>query len=175
MLSGMRDTLVLTIIGADRTGLVESLAQQIAAVGGNWEESRMARLAGQFAGILLVTVDGHRTSELIANLRGLEAAGLQVAVRPTAAPVEAAPPRHIELEVTGQDRPGIVRDVSRVLAERGVNVEELESEVASAPMSGERMFSARARLLVPPTLELSDLRSRLEALAAELMVDLRLE
>jgi glycine cleavage system regulatory protein len=170
----MRDTLVLTVIGADRTGLVESLAKPIAAAGGNWEESRMARLAGQFAGILLVTVEQSRTDELVAGLRGLEVVGLQVTVRPTtgAAHPPAAMPIHLEL--TGQDRPGIVRDVSRVLAERGVNVEELESEVASAPMSGERMFTARARLLVPPGLELADLRARLEALASELMVDLTL-
>jgi len=171
----MRDTLVLTIIGADRTGLVESLAKQIAATGGNWEESRMARLAGQFAGILLVTVDTSRTDELVAGLRGLEAVGLQVAVRPTTGAGAAPAAKHIQLELTGQDRPGIVRDVSRVLAERGVNVEELESEVGSAPMSGEAMFTARARLLVPPGLDLADLRTRLEALASELMVDLSLE
>ena len=62
----MRDTLVLTVIGPDRTGLVQSVAERITAVGGNWEESRMARLAGQFAGILRVTVDSARTDELVA-------------------------------------------------------------------------------------------------------------
>lgn len=171
----MRDTLVLTVIGPDRTGLVESLAAQIAAVGGNWEESRMSRLAGQFAGILLVTVDTARTDELVAGLRALDKAGLDVAVRPTTAPTRGPAGSRAQLVLTGQDRPGIVRDVSRVIAERGLNVEELESEVESAPMSGEHMFRARYLLHVPVGFDLADLRTRLEALAGELMVDLLVE
>lgn len=167
----MRDTLVLTIIGPDRTGLVESVAAQIAAVGGNWEESRMARLAGQFAGILLVTIDPARTDELVAAVRGLGGAGLDVAVRPTAPPERPTTHTRAQLVLTGQDRPGIVRDVSRVIAERGANVEELESEVASAPMSGESMFRARYVLSLPAGFDLAELRLRLEALAGELMVD----
>ena len=172
----MRNTLVLTVLAPDRTGLVEMLAERIAAAGGNWEESRMARLAGQFAGILLVTCDAERSDEVAAAVRGLGSAGLQVTVRasPDASP-GAAPGTPLGLVLTGGDRPGIIRDVSRVLAERGVNVEELESEVSSAPMSGERLFTAHARLLVPPTLALADLRASLEKLAGELMVDLSVE
>jgi glycine cleavage system regulatory protein len=168
----MRTTLLLTAVGTDRTGLVESLAQRIAAAGGNWEEGRLARLAGQFAGVVLVSIDSARTDQLIASLRELEASGLQVTARPVAAPTVAPSGQHVRLTVTGGDRPGIVRDVSRVLAERGVNVEELDSKMASAPMSGEPMFIAHARLLVPATLELPTLRHALEALGNELMVDL---
>jgi glycine cleavage system regulatory protein len=167
----MRDTLVLTVLGVDRTGLVEMLAQRIAAAGGNWEDSRMARLAGQFAGILLVTVDAGRADELVAGLRGLDASGLQVTVRATAPPPAPAGTR-VRLELTGQDRPGIVRDVSQILSRQAVNVEELESSVGSAPMSGDPLFRARARLLVPPSLVLGELRAALEALANDLIVDL---
>jgi glycine cleavage system regulatory protein len=171
----MRNTLVLTVLAPDRTGLVELLAQRIAAAGGNWEESRMARLAGQFAGILLVTCEAARSDELVAAMRTLESAGLQVTARVTQADPAPAPRPRIQLVLTGTDRAGIIRDVSRVLAERGVNVEELESEVSSAPMSGERLFTARARLRVPPTLTLAELRGSLEQLAGELMVDLSAE
>jgi glycine cleavage system regulatory protein len=172
----MRNTLVLTVLAPDRTGLVELLAQRIAAAGGNWEESRMARLAGQFAGILLVTCDAARSDELAAAMRTLESAGLQVTARATPMDTAApAPGTQVQLALTGADRAGIIRDVSRVLAERGVNVEELESEVSSAPMSGEPLFTARARLRVPPTLALADLRASLEKLAGELMVDLTAE
>jgi len=173
----MRNTLVLTVLAPDRTGLVELLAQRIAAAGGNWEESRMARLAGQFAGILLVTCDAARSDELAAAVRALESAGLQVTARaaPGNASLGAATGSRVQLALTGGDRAGIIRDVSRVLAEFGVNVEELESEVSSAPMSGERLFTARARLRVPPTLGLADLRASLEKLAGELMVDLSVE
>jgi glycine cleavage system regulatory protein len=170
----MGDLLVLTVVGPDRTGLVEAVADRIAAAGGNWGDSRMARLAGQFAGILLVTVDAARSDQLVASLRALASAGLQITVHPTAQATPAAGTR-VRLEVKGQDRPGIIRDVSRVLAERGLNVEELESEVTSAAMSGEHMFSARARLFAPAGVALDDLRGRLERLSGELMVDLTVE
>lgn len=168
----MRDLLVLTINGPDRTGLVEAIADQLAAAGGNWEESRMARLAGQFAGILLVSVDASRTDELVAAARRLEAQGLHVTARTTAAPAPAPAATRARIQVTANDRPGIVRDVSRVLAAGGANVEELETEVASAPMSGDPMFTARIRLLAPAGLPLATLRERLEALGGELMVDI---
>jgi glycine cleavage system regulatory protein len=171
----MRTTLLLTAVGADRTGLVESLAQRIAAAGGNWEESRLARLGGQFAGIVLVTIDGGKTDQLVASLRELEASGLQVTARAVPAPTGIGTGTQVRLTVTGGDRPGIVRDVSRILAERGVNVEELDSSMGSAPMSGEALFVARARLLVPAALELSALRGALEGLGNELMVDLAAE
>src|SRR5690242_16783029 len=123
---GMRTTLLLTAVGTDRTGLVESLANRIAAAGGNWEESRLARLGGQFAGIVLVTIDDAKTDALIAKLRELEGAGLQVTSRVVPAPVTAPTGTRVRLTVTGSDRAGIVRDVSRILAERAVNVEEIE-------------------------------------------------
>jgi glycine cleavage system regulatory protein len=167
----MRDTLVLTIIGSDRTGLVEALAERVAASGGNWEASHMARLGGQFAGILLVSVERARTDELVASLSALQARGLHVVARPTERVAPPAAPR-MRLALTGNDRPGIVRDVARLLTERGVNIEELESGVQSAPMSGEALFVARAVLQLPAHLGLADLRRSLEALGSELMVDL---
>ena len=170
-----RSMLVVSVVGADRTGLVQSIAETVSAVGGNWEESRMARLAGQFAGILLVTVDPARSDELVGRLRKLEASGLVVTVRPTEVPEQAAATVNVKLTLTANDRPGIVRDVSKILAERGCNVEELETEVTSAPMSGDAMFTARARLRAPATTALADLRAKLEALGSELMLDLAIE
>jgi glycine cleavage system regulatory protein len=166
----MRDLLVLTISGPDRTGLVEALARKLAGVGANWEESRMARLAGQFAGILLVTIDTARTDELVGSLR--DVGGLQVMVHKTAAAAPHAGSRHLRLQLTGQDRSGIIRDVSHHLLELGVNIEQLESEVTSAPMSGEHMFQATLELRVPASTTIAAIRTRLEALASELMVDL---
>ena len=171
----MRSMLVLSVIGTDRTGLVQAIAEKITAAGGNWEESRMARLAGQFAGILLVTVDAEKSDVLVASLRKLESTGLQITVRPTEATPVNTPSIHARLELTAHDRPGIVHDISRILADRGINVEELETEVASAPMSGDPMFTARARLRAPAQLSLADLRAKLEALGGELMLDLAVE
>jgi glycine cleavage system regulatory protein len=170
-----RSMLVLSVVGADRTGLVQSIAETISAAGGNWEESRMARLAGQFAGILLVTVDAARSDQLVGALRKLDGAGLVVTVRPTEAPAPAAASVLVRLSLTANDRPGIVRDVSKILAERDLNVEELETEVTSAPMSGDAMFTARARLRAPATTSLADVRTKLESLGSELMLDLAIE
>lgn len=168
----MRDSLVLTVVGPDRTGLVEALAQQIATAGGNWEASRMARLAGQFAGILQISIDAERTEALLKGLHGLETQGLVVSSRPAGDGVVPPATHAAFLELTGNDRVGIVREVAAVLAALGVNVEEFETEVHSAPMSGDALFLARATLRIPAEHALAAVREKLEALGGELMVDL---
>jgi|SRR5687767_13035021 len=169
----MRRSLVLTVIGDDKPGIVEQLADQVLAAGGNWEESRMARLAGKFAGILRVSVDADRAEALTTKLTTTDPA-LRVVVEGAGDGAER-PLRTLRLELVGNDHPGIIRDISRVLAQNGVNIEELETDITSAPMSGETLFRARASVRTPPSLTLEWLRSRLEALAGELMVDLTLD
>lgn len=171
----MASSLVLTVIGIDKPGLVEVISETVASHEGNWLESRMARLAGRFAGVLRVSVPAERTQALAAALSRLEERGLRVVVETSVEDEGAEPCRGLLLELVGADRPGIVRDISRVLAERGVNVDELASECSSAPMSGEALFRASARLRVPASLPLEELRSRLEALAHDLMVDVTLD
>jgi glycine cleavage system regulatory protein len=170
----MRTSLVLTVIGDDRPGIVEQLSDQVLAAGANWEESRMARLAGKFAGILRVSVEAERAESLAAGLKAAAAGDLTVVVE-RSGDRDAAALRPLRLELLGNDHPGIIRDISRVLAQHGVNIEELETDLTSAPMSGETLFRARARLGIPPAVTIERLRERLEALAGELMVDLALE
>jgi glycine cleavage system regulatory protein len=168
----MTTSLVVTIIGDDRPGIVESLSEQVLAVGGNWEESRMARLAGKFAGLLRVSVDSDRADALAAALTNLRSDGLTVVAERGGAPADTRRP--FTLQIFGSDHPGIVRDLSRILAQHGVNIEELETEVTSAPMSGETLFLARAQLRLPAALTAARLRSLLEELAADVMVDVTL-
>jgi glycine cleavage system regulatory protein len=160
----------MTVLGADRPGLVDRLASLIADHGGNWEESRMCRLGGQFAGILLVHVPEEQVSALTGALGRLE--GLDVGVTPTAPPDRAAETRSVALSVVGQDRQGIVRQIAEVLARHGVNVEELHSECTSAPMSGEALFRAEARLAIDPAAGTAALQADLERIASDLMVDI---
>ena len=169
----MRLSFVLTVIGDDRPGLVEQLSDQVLAAGANWEEGRMARLAGKFAGILRVTVDSSQAERLTTALGTLQAAGLRVVVERSQ--VDQVPFRTIGLELVGHDRPGVIREIARVLTRRGVNIEEIETEVTSAPMTGDGLFRARARLRIPPELGVGELRALLESLAADLMVDLAIE
>jgi len=168
----MKD-LVLTLIGPDRPGLVESVAKRVADHGGNWLESRMAHLAGQFAGILRIEVPPDRAEALRAALAELESEGLRVAAESGARP-EDADLRAMELQLLGQDHPGIVRDVSQALLQHGVNIEELTTDHVSAPMAGGLLFSAKTRLNVPSGTDTDQLRRDLETIADDLMVDLRL-
>ena len=166
--------LVLTLIGPDRPGLVESVAARVAAHGGNWLESRMAHLAGQFAGILRVEVPPERVADLRAALLELEGEGLRV-VAQGGAPPRLEGRRVLRLYAEGQDHPGIVRDISQALKRHGVNIEELTTDRRDAPMTGGQLFRARARLYVPETLDVERLRRDLETIAADLMVELTLD
>ncbi|UJJ32656.1 glycine cleavage system protein R [Halopseudomonas maritima] len=168
----MTTPLVITVISADKPGLVESLAQTINRHGGNWLESRMARMAGQFAGILRVDVGNEQLDALRVDLEELTHLGInvQVAISGQAdEPVQST----LILNLVGNDRAGIVHEVSRVLASHGVNVESLETECVPAPMSADMLFKAEARLGVYPQTDLDALRDALENLTDDLMVELR--
>ena len=165
---------IKTVIGQDRPGLVESVAGLVAEHGGNWLESRMSRLGGQFAGILRVEVPSEKEGALVAGLQRLESRGLNVMVQPDRPEPPAAPAGESVLEIVGQDRPGIVREISHALASFGVNVEELQTECASAAMSGETLFKARARLSIPASCNAAEIRQKLERIAADLIVEISL-
>ncbi|MEK0085536.1 glycine cleavage system protein R [Benzoatithermus flavus] len=168
-------SLTLTLIGRDRPGLVRALSERVAAAGGNWLESHMARLGGQFAGILMVEVPAEAADRLVEDLRGLDAEGLHVTVERGAPEEAGATRRAFVLELVGHDRSGIVHEIAEVLARRNVNIEELETEVVSGSFSGESLFKARARLRVPDDVAAEELREALETLANELMVDISLD
>ena len=165
----------MTVIGPDRPGLVDSLAGIVAEHGGNWLESRMSRLGGQFAGILRAQVPVEQESNLLRALKQLEREGLTVVVYPDRPEPEQSTRTMVFLEIIGQDRPGIVHQISHALARHGVNVEELNTECISAAMSGETLFKAQAKLNIPESCNLAVLRSELEKIAADLIVDLTLK
>ena len=165
------ESLVVTVIGKDRPGLVESVSAVVEEHGGSWVESRMSRLAGEFAGILRVSVPADRADGLTKALGGLRSDGLRVMVERGFE--EAVEEGHvILLELIGSDRPGIVHKISEALAARGVNVDELNTECEGAPWSGGTLFKAMARLRAPKALDLDQLRESLEAIAGDLMVDI---
>jgi glycine cleavage system regulatory protein len=166
--------LVLTLIGPDRPGLVEAVAQVVASHGGNWLESRMAHLAGQFAGILRVEVPDEKAEAVLASLAALEERGLRVVGEPSQQARQATPGRSLSLELVGLDRPGIVREISQILVQGGANVEELATDRSSAPMSGEMLFHAKAKVRMPADGDLGTLRSALERLASDLLIEIRL-
>ena len=169
---GMNVSLVMTVIGADRPGLVERLSTVVADHDGNWLESRMAHLGGQFAGILRVQVPTGQKQKILAALQALAADGLSVQIHESTTAPAPAMRALATVEVIGHDRPGIVRQIAQVLAENQVNVEELITHCGSAPMSGETLFHATATVRLPESCALGQLRQALEQIAADLMVDI---
>lgn len=171
----MSASLVVTVIGEDRPGLVSLLSDQAMAFGANWAESRMARLAGQFAGIVHFQVPADKVAALADALRALEAHGLRVLIARSDEAAARGPTRRLKLDLVGHDRPGIVRELSHALAERGVSITELHTALVSGAMSGESLFQAQASLVAPLALSAVELRRALESLANELMVDVNLD
>jgi glycine cleavage system regulatory protein len=168
----MQTQWILTVLGPDRPGLVERLADMVREAGGNWNQSRFMQVHGQFAGLLAIDVPEANAEQLQKRMRGLEQeCGL---VCQAAHGIEAVPDGEVvTLECVGQDRPGIVLAISDVLKELGVNVESLETLVESAPMSGETLFHAHFGVRVPREIDLDQLEERLATLGDELMLDVR--
>lgn len=170
----MQSVLILTVSGTDRAGLVERLAETIAKHGANWEHCRMAHLADRFVGLLQVSVPATRQGALEADLRGIEDLEVTVAAGYPDADAAAEPSETLNLEVVGGDHPGIVRDVFAALAEAEVNVEELSTYTESAPETGGVLFYAKARLAEHGKVDRERIREKLEAIAQDIMVDVRL-
>lgn len=166
-------TFTLTCIGDDRAGLVSDLSGPIHSHGGNWSRSQMARLGGKFAGILLVDVPDAKADALAADLAALKEAGLVVTLERTDEPAQESATRW-NLELLGADRPGIVAEVSAALAREQVSIEELATDVREAPMAGGLLFEAQAVLVAPQAAGVDSLRTVLEAIADELMVEINL-
>ncbi len=165
------DHLVVTVFAPDQPGQVELIAGCVADHGGNWLESRMAHMAGQFAGILRIGAPVEAHEALKAGLTALAGQGIRVLFADEI--LESTTTRKpIGMDLVGNDRPGIVRDITRLLTRQGVNVERLVTDVRPAPMSSELLFHAEAMLGVPESLSLEDLQSELETLADDLMVEL---
>jgi glycine cleavage system regulatory protein/folate-dependent phosphoribosylglycinamide formyltransferase PurN len=167
-------SLVVTVIGPDRPGLVRLMAERAKGFGANWTASRMANLAGQFAGIVHLDVPPENVDALANALGALESAGLRVVIGRSEATEPPAGRRIVKLELQGIDRPGIVRDLSTSLAERGVSIEDLHTEVVDGASAAERVFRVRALLFVPNALSNEALREGLDALASEMKMDLAL-
>lgn len=168
----MKSSLVLTILGPDRTGLVEAIADAVAKHDGSWMESRMARLAGQFAGILRVECPAAQQEALEKDLLALNQRGLIVNLAADAPPAESAG-SIMSIDIAGHDEPGIVKRIASSLASLGVNVEELETSLESAPMAGHLLFCTHGKVSLPSHLSPPELIEALEKLGSDLTVDVQ--
>jgi glycine cleavage system regulatory protein len=167
----MLTSLVITVIGPDRPGIVSAISDKAVEFGANWTDSLMANFAGQFAGIVQLQVPAQRCEELMVALRTLDSPGMRVAVA-IGERLAAVASRRLKLDLVGNDHPGIIHSISSQLARRGISIEKLQTLVVSGAWSGEQMFQMNASLIVPLALDTDELRAGLESLANELMVDI---
>ncbi len=170
----MQDHLVFTVIAEDRSGLVEKIADVIAGAGGNWIESSMARLGGEFAGIVRISVPAENSSQLTAALEALGLDGIDITLRSGQGNDNETLGASAHLDLVSQDHPGILRDITHILSEHKVSIEHLETSVEAGSMQGGFLFKASADLRLPSGLTPAQLSDALQATAADLMADISL-
>lgn len=164
------EIIVITLIGPDKIGIVQTIAHTVAHHGANWVNSSMANLAGQFAGILEVEVDPGQRDALLNSLNSIEDSSLQIQ---TASPVQASTSgqRQVILELLGQDHPGIIHEITRVLTSIKLSIEELKTSTEDAPMSGGTLFRACATLNIPENMSSDNIQDLQHELSQSLMAD----
>lgn len=162
--------MILTIIADDRPGIVEAVADVISTHQGNWLESQLANLAGKFAGIVRLEIPQENASDLRSALSALDAKGIKISLDEGNARVHSSKAR-VKITVTGSDRPGIVREITALLARQQVNVLSLYTQCELAPMSNDHLFVATVQVVLPDTMDEHDLADTLEGISADLMVD----
>ena len=168
----MQNHLVITILGPDRKGLVKSLSETLKKHNGNWTESRMVHLAGKFAGLVQVNVSSEHIEELSSALFALQSDTFQISIQKCDDEQLKPSARTMGLELLGQDRPGIVQDITEQLASLNVNIEELESEIKEASMSGGILFCATLKLGLPENISPETVQESLESMSDQFMVDI---
>jgi glycine cleavage system transcriptional repressor len=170
----MRTNIVFTLTGPDRVGIVEAVTRILFAHGGNVETSRMARLGGEFAMLMLVALPGEQLASLEKGVEELISQGYKVTTSLTTQPHGEAHPGWLpyRVEVHAADHEGIIHEVARYLSERGVNIESMETETTPAPLSGTPLFAMTALIAVPPALAGESWESALEAEGNRLNLDI---
>ena len=166
--------MILSVVGSDRPGLTQALAAAVLSAGGNWLESHLSRLGGLYVGSVLVELEADRLEALRAAVQAVDAQGLEVRIAPALDTPSPASGEEVLFSLVGQDRPGIVHQVTAVLSGINVNIEAFDTRITAEPHAGAPLFHLDARLRLPPALTAHDVQMALESISAEIMVDISL-
>lgn len=163
--------MILSAVASDRPGLTQALAEAVHEASGNWLESHLSRLGGTYVGSVLVEIDDEAVARLSDAVSNVDSSGLHVSIAP-AGEVAEADGYPLSIEVVGQDRPGIVRQITTVLSLLGANIEDFSSTTRQGAWSGEPIFTAVVRARIPQEVAFDAVQSALEAISGEIMVEL---
>lgn len=166
--------LVLTIIGRDRAGVVAELADVVRFHEGNWKRSELAEIAGTFAGVVVVEVEDDHADELLTNLLILREQGLHITAQQIEEPVDAPEAQDMRLRFTGEDRPGIVHEISTTVSEFGISISRLGTQQEPSGDGGHH-FEITAQLSVPLDVDLDAVIEALEHVTDALGIALHVE
>jgi glycine cleavage system transcriptional repressor len=168
----MRRHLVLTASGTDRPGVLEEFTKVLLHFDANVETSRVARLGGAFAMLMMVSAPEEKLEVLQEAVAQLGIAKYDVISRLTEVTEheEGSSDTSLGITVAGADHIGIIHQISSYLAEQGINVENMSTEVVAAPMSGSPLFTMSAMLRVPNKLTVDDVKEALEFIGDEVGV-----
>ncbi len=166
---------LLSVVSDDKPGIIKSIAQAVADRGGSWQESRLAQLDGQFAGIIRISVAPENATALEAELSNLAAQGIQVRMQPLQGLQSASHHQHARFTLAGPDRNGIVRELAHAFAQHNINVQELTTCCSSMPYSGDPLFEASGQVEIPSGQDLDPIREKLDVIADDLALDIQLE
>ncbi len=170
----VQNHIILSVLSHDKPGVVSAIANVVTECGGNWQESRLSRLGGKFAGVIAVVIDADHLAPLRESLIGLSQQGIQVVLD-----VNQAPPQLcglcLRFHAAAPDRKGIVREMSNALAHHHINVLELTTECSSMPYSGDPLFSASGLIALPPSLSIDAANDVFDAISGELGIDFELQ
>ena len=173
----MRTNIVFTLTGTDRIGLVNDITELLLALDGNVETSRMARLGGEFAALMLVSLPAEQLPRLHEQFQRLTAEGYKITLTETR-PGPAEQPavwQPYRIEVLGADHEGIIHEIAHHLSQRGINIESMDTGTRPAPVSGTPLFTMMALVAVPPSLVGTDWQSTLEEVGQRLNVEIEVE
>ena len=165
--------MVLSVVGSDRPGLTQALAAAVVSAGGNWLESHLSRLGGLYVGSVLIELEAGGVDGLRSAVRTVDAHGLEVRIAP-AIDEPGGAGETLDFGLVGQDRPGIVSQVTAVLSGLGANIETFETWITAEPHSGMPLFHMDARLRLPPERQAAEVQAALEDISAEIMIDISL-
>ena len=172
-----KEYFVVTIVGPDQRGLVARITNEIAAHDANIEESRMTRLGGEFAVLMLLSLSNGKTQTLLAALEDLKSDDIKVFVKETDLARQKVFKGFISygISVTGADHEGIVHHVAEYLADIRCQIDDMETHVSRAPITGTPLFSMIAEVKAPPEINLELLREQLGEVGDQLGVVIGVE
>lgn len=169
----MRTDIVFTLTGPDRVGIVEDVTRAMLDLGGNVGTSRMARLGGEFAILMLVSLPAERAEDVESAFSAMVAQGYKVSMGPASSPAAAGGLAY-RIDVEGADHEGIVHEIAAGLSRAGINIESMETGVREAPVTGTPLFFMNAVVAVPASLSESDWTAGLVAAGDDAGVDVQI-